>query len=147
MIPNFLIAGTMKGGTTSLWYGLRQHPDVFMPEEKELNFFKSSAGNYQNGIEWYKQKFEGHDGESAVGEASPRYMAFEEVPRRVHEMNPNMRFIFVLRDHVDRAYSHYWHMLRQANETLSFEEAVDREADRIQLRYAGLLRRPVSDFH
>lgn len=132
MLPNFLIVGTQKAGTTSLWNYLRQHPDVFMPEVKEVNFFKSSARNYDCGLEWYESFFDGHSGEKAVGEASPRYMMYEEVPARIAKMDSTVRLIFILRNPVDRAYSHYWHSVRDGYETLSFEEAIEQENFRIE---------------
>src|SRR5207253_543932 len=59
MLPNFLVIGAMKAGTTSLWAYLRQHPDVFMPEDKELNFFVTKVGHWDKGVDWYKSMFEG----------------------------------------------------------------------------------------
>lgn len=132
MLLNFLIVGIQKGGTTSLWSYFRAHPDVFMPETKEVNFFRSSADNWEWGVEWYEQLFEGHDGERAVVEASPRYMYYENVPARIRQVNEDMRLVVVLQNPVDRAYSHYWHTVRNGEDDLPFEEAIERETERVQ---------------
>lgn len=67
-LPTFIISGAPKSGTSSLWSYVRQHPNVFMPDPKEIGFFDY---NYDRGLEWYRKKFRGHDGEEAVGEATP----------------------------------------------------------------------------
>lgn len=123
MRPNFLVCGTQKGGTTSLYHYLRQHPQVFMPAEKELNYFND---HYDRGPEWYARFFAGHEGQPAVGEASPLYMWRPEVPARVARAIPGARLIFLLRDPIERAYSHYWYNVSRGIQDArqSFSEAV-----------------------
>ena len=105
MLPNFIICGAQKGGTTSLYHYLRQHPEIFMPEEKEVDFF---ANNIEKGVAWYEAFFEGAEGYGAVGEASPNYMWREETVDGMSKMVPDARLIFILRNPIRRAYSNYW---------------------------------------
>jgi len=117
-LPNFIISGAPKAGTSSLWSYVRQHPNVFMPDPKEIGFFDY---NYDRGTEWYEKKFSGHNGEEAIGEATPWYMCddrAERVPERMHEVRPNVRLVFILRDPVDRAHSNFWDNFR--NGEISF---------------------------
>lgn len=108
-LPDFILAGAPKAGTSSLWNYIRQHPDVFMPEDKELFFFDFK---YDRGVEWYKQCFDGHADESAIGEATVWYMRWQPVPERMHAVLPDVKLIFVLRNPIDRARSNFWHDFR-----------------------------------
>lgn len=128
MLPNFIIPGAMKSGTTALRIYLAQHPDIYMAN-KEIHFFDQ---NFEKGIEWYEKFFDGWDGEKAIGEKSPSYLYDEKTPERIYKLLPNVKLIFVLRNPVDRAYSHYWHNARVGKEMLSFEEAIEREEERIK---------------
>ena len=128
-LPNFIICGTQKGGTTSLYYYLEEHPQIFMSPKKEVHYFDL---NYHRGIEWYKKHFKNATSKhKAIGEASPSYMYFEEVPERIHEVLPDVKLIFILRNPVDRAYSHYWHEVKLGYEWLSFEDAIRVEKERL----------------
>jgi hypothetical protein len=104
-LPNFIIAGAPKAGTTSLYHYLRLHPDIFLPYRKEIMFFDM---NFKKGIDWYKKHFRNYSGEKLIGEMSPTYMANVDVPARIHAVIPNVKIIFILRNPIDRAYSHYW---------------------------------------
>lgn len=111
-LPNFVISGAPKSGTSSLWSYVRQHPNIFMPDPKEIGFFDY---NYGKGIEWYREKFSGHNGEKSIGEATPWYMCddrAEWVPERMHEVRPHIKLVFILRDPVDRAHSNFWDNFR-----------------------------------
>ncbi len=128
-LPNFLICGTMKGGTTSLYHYLKDHPEIYFPRIKEVHYFNS---NYHKGIEWYKRFFRGVTlRHKAIGEVTPAYMYFEDVPERIHEVLPDVKLIFILRNPIKRAYSHYWHSVRRGAEFLPFEEAIKIEKERI----------------
>ena len=107
MLPNFLICGIEKGGTSSLYYYLKAHPEVFMASKKEINFF---SYNYFRGVGWYEAHFDGAESADAHarGEASPLYMAHPEVPRRIAHTIPEAKLLFVLRNPIERAYSEYW---------------------------------------
>lgn len=105
MLPNFLICGIQKGGTTSLYNYLRQHPEVYMPHTKEINYFNL---NYEKGQDWYESHFELDADRRAIGEASPLYMWYPEVAERLAQLLPEAKLIFVLRNPIERAYSNYW---------------------------------------
>jgi len=104
MLPNFLIIGAEKGGTTWLYEKLRRHPEVYMPGVKELYFFNNDGGEGKT-REWYEKHFEAAP---AIGEATPKYMYDEHAPRRIADMVPDMKLIACLRHPTDRVYSHYW---------------------------------------
>jgi hypothetical protein len=111
-IPNFLIIGAMKAGTTSLYKYLRSNPQVFMPAKEEPNFFvdEEDVGRWNRGLGWYEQLFEGAEEAVAVGEASPKYTNYphhEGVPARVAKVIPDARLIYLVRHPIERIVSHY----------------------------------------
>lgn len=106
MLPNFLIIGAVKAGTTWLSVNLRQHPDIFMAAEKEVKFF---TRHYEKGVDWYAAHFAEWNGQTAVGEATPLYLARSYVPARIKKtLGDNLKFIVSLRHPVDRAHSAFW---------------------------------------
>jgi len=131
MLPNFIICGTQKGGTTTLYHFLRSHPEIYMPHVKEIHFFDL---NFHKGIEWYKKFFtySKYKSYKAIGEATPLYMYLREVPERIHYYLPSVKLIFILRHPVDRAYSHYWHEISLGYEYLSFRNAILCEQKRLK---------------
>ena len=154
-LPTFLIIGTMKGGTTSLHRYLRQHPDVFMPEQKELNFFLDEyAGppidppeerNWSRGFTWYERQFAGAEDERAVGEASAnytRYPTYPGVAERIAKIVPEMKLIYLMRNPIDRVLSHYLHDFAKGREQQPVDIAVRRD-DRYLApsRYAAQVER------
>lgn len=132
-LPNFLIIGAAKSGTTALYHLIRQHPDVFMSKVKEPGFF-ANDDQYEKGIDWYCHTYFRHaEGSKARGEASTRYLASNRAPHRVWEdLGPEVRLLAVLRNPVERAWSLYWHLVRDGFEELTFSEALAREQDRIR---------------
>ena len=126
-LPNFLIAGAMKSGTTSLQRWLNEHPQVFMSEVKELFFFERDD-LWERGPEWYANQFAGADGAVAVGEATPNYMFLPAAIDRIASVLSGARFVITLRDPVERAYSHYLHWVeREVRERRSFATAIEDE--------------------
>ncbi len=138
--PTFLIIGTMKGGTTSLHRYLRQHPEVFMPERKELNFFLDEyAGppidppeerNWSRGLTWYERQFAGAERERAVGEASAnysRYPTYPGVAERIAAVAPNVKIVYLVRNPIDRVFSHYLHDVANGREKCPLHIAVRRD--------------------
>lgn len=118
MLPNFLIIGAQKSGTTWLARLLRQHPDVFMPPG-EIHFF-DKAHNYRNGLGWYEAHFAGANGRRAIGEKTPDYLWADgrgveghlpDVHRHIHDALPDARLIAVLRNPVERAVSAVKHII------------------------------------
>jgi hypothetical protein len=127
-LPDFVVIGAQKCGT-SFFYGLlTRHPSVERAAVKEVHYFDQQE-NFAKGIEWYRRNFptpRREDGQRTItGEASPSYLISRHAPERMAEVVPDVRLIALLRNPVDRAYSHYHMAARNGNETRSFEEAVD----------------------
>ncbi len=130
-MPNFLIIGTQKGGTTSLYNYLIQHPQILAASAKEVHFFDF---NFSKGINWYRSQFPAIvDNQNTItGEASPYYLFHPLVPARVYQHFPQLKLIVLLRDPITRALSHYYHEVRLGFENLSLSEAISKEAERMQ---------------
>jgi hypothetical protein len=145
ILPSFLIIGAQRAGTTSLFNYLLRHPDVAGPSGgdsavwwvKETHFFDEK---FTKGTDWYRSFFplastreryrkRGHD--LLAGEATPYYMFHPAVPARVAATLPDVKLIALLRDPVERAYSHYQMMSRTGREKLGFEGALAAEPERL----------------
>lgn len=140
-IPNLLVAGAQKGGTTTLHDCLSRHPQVFMTAEKELHYFyhdsrraEDQPGTKPPNRRWLYGRFD-HDKARAArwrGESTPYYLFHPRVPERVARELPGLRCILLLRDPADRALSHYKMMRRFGMEDApTFEQAVDLEPQRL----------------
>jgi Sulfotransferase domain len=138
MMPDFIIIGGQKCGTTFLYRYLSEHPSIAAATRKELHFFDL---NVDKGMAWYRSHFPlkvyarlfeaRHQQRLFTGEASPAYLFYPHVPRRIAELLPPVKLIALLRNPIDRAYSHYKHNVRRKRESLSFEEAIAQEAQRL----------------
>jgi len=126
--PDFIIVGTQRGGTTSLYRYLIQHAEIGRAYRKEVHFFDRY---FDKGIEWYLAYFPLRGEFPVVGEASPYYLFHPEAPARILAAVPQAKFIVMLRNPVDRAYSQYHMKVEQGLETLPFEEAIAREPERL----------------
>ena len=145
MLPNFLIIGAPKSGTTSLAYYLQQHPDVFMCPFKECCFFLAEHSRLQfdgpgdrelnerivTDISAYEQLFNTVSTETAVGEATVWYMYAPQAATNIKRHIPDVRIIAVLRNPVERALSSYSMTVREGRETCSLEDALAQEEQRI----------------
>lgn len=142
-LPTFFIIGAAKSGTTTLHTELIKHPDIFLSANKEPMFF-SSDEKYGKGMRWYSNNFFKNAGQhSELGEATPHYLYWaEKVAPRIseHFKADQVRFIVILRNPVERAYSWYWNMVREGNEKLDFEQAIEQEPSRL-LEHENKLRR------
>lgn len=131
-LPDFLIIGAQKSGTTSLYDHLAQHPAVRPSATKEVHYFDRE---YARGQRWYRGHFaldaRARRSGLVTGEATPAYLLFPLAPARARRLVPDARLVAVLRDPVDRAFSHYQHEVAKGHEQCSFEEALDREAARL----------------
>jgi hypothetical protein len=147
ILPSFLVIGAQRAGTTSFFSNLCRHPQVGRPAGKELHFFNY---DYWRGVTWYRAFFptvaarqlarlRGSD--LVTGEATPYYLFHPAGPARVAETLPDVKLIVLLRNPVDRAYSHYQKMCRMGVERLSFENALAAE----ERRLAGEQERLASD--
>ena len=118
-LPNFIIFGVGRSGTTSFYRYLRQHPDVFMSPVKETNYYAPEAPPEKRPATTpadYERFFARAAAERAIGEASPRYFNSPTAPQRIHDDLPGVRLIVSVRNPADRAYSMYLAMLREAYE-------------------------------
>ncbi|WP_446384391.1 sulfotransferase family protein [Coleofasciculus sp. E2-BRE-01] len=143
-LPNFLVIGAAKAGTTSLYYYLKQHPQIFMTTRKEPRFFalkdiqldfrgpaqginKTSVTNYNE----YCNLFNEVTNEIAIGEASTIYLYDPRAPKLIKHYIPDVKLIAILRDPIERAYSSFSHLTRDGYETLTFLQALREEKARI----------------
>jgi hypothetical protein len=143
-IPNFYILGAAKCGTTSLYHYLSVHPSIYMSDNKEPHYF-DNHDVFNRGVEAYiNDNYSRHTNEVS-GEATPTYFSNSDVviPRMKALYGDeflNLKFIVIVRDPVDRCWSHYLHMKRIGNEFLSFREAIKQEHSRLKeepLRWVG----------
>jgi hypothetical protein len=135
--PDFIIIGAQRSGTTALYNTLAQHACIAPAIKKEVHFFDV---NFKKGFSWYRAHFPSYAykyvqkvrGRAfATGEASPYYIFHPHVPKRVSDLTPEVKLIALLRNPADRAYSHYHHEVRKGFETLSFENAIEKEKERL----------------
>ena len=149
VLPDFLIIGAKKSGTTSLYRYLSNHPLILPASTKEIGFFDRY---FQKGENWYRMNFpsfftklfskkEKHGIKFLTGEATPTYIYHPHAPKRVLEINPNVKLIVILRNPIDRALSHYkMEFEAHKTESLSFEEAIEQEENRIENELEKMLK-------
>jgi hypothetical protein len=125
--PNFLVIGAQKAGTTSLWHYLIQHPQIELSAQKELHYFDREEDYPDH--DWYRSHFTGD--RPASGEITPIYCYWPGAIKRIHAFQPTMRLIFILRNPIDRAISHYWMEYQREQETLSLRDALEAEEARL----------------
>ncbi|GAB64080.1 MAG: hypothetical protein DWB56_04430 [Candidatus Jettenia sp.] len=130
-LPTFFVVGVQKAGTTTLHDWLIQQSEVCLPRLKETHFF-SRKDIYNRGLNWYLNQFPKYKDNVIVGEVDPDYIFYEEAPLRIRELVESPKFIFIFRNPIDRAYSHYLMSFSRGYETLSFKEALIVEASRCE---------------
>lgn len=132
-LPDFIIIGAQKCGTSSLYEYLAQHPQIRAARKKEIHFFDSPA--FRRGLNWYRAHFPMAStlraGSLLTGEASPFYLFYPRCHERVFQVVPDVKLIVMMRNPVDRALSHYNHQRRHGREPLSFEDALAAEETRL----------------
>lgn len=126
-LPNFLCVGAEKAGTTPLWLMLGQHPDIYMPPQKETAFF-SRTRRYEGPLFYEAVEFSGYRGQPVLGELTPEYMRTPGVARAVREALGRIKIIICLREPVRRAFSHYLQCLRLMEDNRSFAAACRHDA-------------------
>ena len=127
-LPEFLVIGAQRSGTTSLYSDLAKHPQIVPAIGKELQYFTLF---HRRSLSWYSGHFPRHEKDQMSFEASPYYLFHPYVPERVQAVLPTVKCIVLLRNPIDRAHSHYLHTQRLGHEPLSFEEALTCEAQRM----------------
>jgi hypothetical protein len=167
-LPDFIIGGAMKSGTTSLHHMLSAQPGVFIPEpeifffdiddfEQHAEFFVTRGGEWvsqdyearhEEYLAWYGRFFAGAPPDAMIGEDSTTYLAAREAAARIRALLPQVRMIFLLRDPASRTYSHYWHLVRSGRVTLNFEETLRHEPHTLVQRsvYRPLVQRYLDRF-
>lgn len=139
-LPDFIIAGTQKGGTASLYSYIIQHPQVIPSLKREIHYFDIY---YKKGILWYRGHFPSitklRNKFFVTGESTPYYMFHPHAMKRLHSLLPDIKLIILLRDPVKRAISHYFHEVRRDREPLSMVDAFKNEEERIDAEYKKML--------
>jgi hypothetical protein len=152
--PNFVVIGAAKAGTTSLHRWLAQHPDVFVPRQKELHFFAApwlrenckGPGDARTLLDvpadWdaYLAHYAGANGHRAIGDTSPSYFAWWPSRDAIRDRLGPVKIVLLLRDPVEKAYSQYMHLVRDGRETLSFADGLAAEPGRTAQGYGALWR-------
>lgn len=124
VLPNLIIIGAMKCGTTTLHHHLNLHPKIFMSREKELDFFVYEL-KWKRRLEWYKSHFVGEA--TIYGESSPNYTNYPYwagVPERMYSIVPEAKLIYILRDPIERIISHYTHRYAAGKESQPISRAL-----------------------
>ena len=147
LLPDFLLIGTQRGGTTALYHYLQTHPCIKAATTTDTHFFEKK---FNKGLTWYRGHFPTsierytmqHLRRQAflTGEASSSYLFYPHAPKRVAQTVPRVKLIVLLRNPVDRAYSQYFHAIELGHETSSFAEAIQDEEERTAQERAKILQ-------
>lgn len=150
-LPNFLIIGAAKSGTSALYHYIRRHPEIYMSPRKETHFFAfENTDPATNGpgdtipgaitnMNDYRQLFDGVRDEKAIGEASPTYIYLPIACERIRYHIPDVRMIAILRNPVDRAFSAFMHLTRDGREPVAdFGQALALEEERIKMNWGPI---------
>lgn len=140
-LPNFIVIGAQKAGTTSIYKVLSKHPEVQMASQEEVSFFDNEA-RFQKGLSFYSSHFSDVEPGRIQGEVSPLYLCYEKSPKRIADVLPEVKLIASLRNPVDRAFSAWRMQVTKGSETRPFLKAVREEAMYIEYgRYYQQLMR------
>jgi len=154
-VPGFLVVGAPKAGTSSLYQYLQEHPEIYLPKQKELHYWSSEAlsentlgpgdqaalPNVVTTWRDYCRRYEAATLEKQLGDVSPSYLYFyNRVIPELKRKLPAVKIIIILRDPIERACSNYLHQQRLTYETLSFTEALDCEVNRAAEGYSDFWR-------
>lgn len=161
--PESYLIGAQKAGTTTLAYLLNQHPQLTIGQTKEPHFF---TDNWSKGLDWYRKQFPDSSNTICMDASTSYSMApltegwkhrdpriYEDIPARVHSVSPEAKFIYLLRDPVERTYSGYWHDVRMGVRNGEFRTVVQSDPFYLDVSdYHGQLLRwleyfPLSSFH
>jgi hypothetical protein len=141
MLPNFLIIGAARCGTSTLYTYLQSHPQIYLrPNKRPEPHFFFKDDEYLKGIDYYLRSYFPVSGVwRAIGEASTSYIFGSAVPARIFRHLPDVRLVVMLRNPIDRAFSNYWHSVRSGLEKLDFATAIERERVRnLEIEGTGL---------
>lgn len=145
--PNFLLLGAPRCGTSWISKNLMHHPEIYLPEKKEIHYFD---WNLEKGLDWYKKQFRGIGTYFFVGEATPSYLALNNGPQLIYEaLGKDLKFIVCVRDPVERLYSRYWNTVAKYkhNSGKSFRSKIEEKPEFInEGKYALHLENYFSKF-
>lgn len=150
-MPNFLIIGAAKSGTSALYHYIRHHPEIYMSPRKETHFFAfeniepatNGPGDTVPGavtkMDEYLSLFAGVKHEKVIGEASPTYIYLPRACERIKIHTPEAKMVAILRNPTDRAYSAFMHLIRDGREPVAdFAQALEKEDDRIRQNWGPI---------
>lgn len=130
----FFCVGAQKAGTSTLHDIIQQNPSINLPKRKETHFFRDDD-KYAQGLDYYFKLFEKKKKCDNYGEIDPEYLYFEKCAQRILDTFQQVKIVLLLRDPIDRAYSHYLMTKSRGHETLSFEEAISSEGERLKTHF------------
>ena len=130
-LPSFFVIGMQKSATTTVHNWLSEHKELCLPLNKETHFF-SNVTLFEKGIEWYLENFENINSSSILGEVDPSYIFIDKSLNRIKEKIFNPKFIIIIRNPLERSYSHYCMNKYKGYEEFSFSEAIECESFRIK---------------
>ena len=148
VLPDFYILGGQKCGTTSMFMYLTKHPAILSPNAKDIRFFDKY---FFKGVNWYRVNFPTKSTKSSLsknfkrvltGEATERYLDHPHAADRIKQVTPKAKFIILLRNPIERSYSHYTMIARRNAESLTFEKAIQEKKDRIVSLYQKMIDDP-----
>ena len=144
-LPDFLCVGAQKSGSSTLYWWLKQHPQLSMSFDKESKFLDR---HYKKGELWYRHQFPLASSEKLAGDNTPYYLFHPIVPQRAHSLCPDAKVIMILRNPINRAFSQYQMECRKGREVhTSFEAAIEGELERISMAKDELLADPLGYHH
>jgi hypothetical protein len=138
--PNFIIAGASKAGTGWLRQCLIEHPDVYIPEGPTIDYFSRNFGKERS---WYLSHFRAARNRQRVGEKSTSYIISKNVPERIYKLDPDIDLYFVLRDPIQRAYSHYKMLLRAGKVSKNVDDVLSKDSSLVK---EGLYNKNINRF-
>ena len=126
-LPNLICPGAPKAGTTTLYNLFSMHPDIYVSDYKELYYF-SNDKIFSKGLGWYMRNFNGYDGKKYIADVTPFYLASLKAPERMYkQLGGDVKFILMLRNPAERAYSQYLMQYREGKEIRVFEDVISDE--------------------
>lgn len=138
-LPDFIVIGAMKCGTTSLWEYLKQHPQICIPHDiKNIEYFDSNE-NWHKGISFYKSHFKADEKTKSIGELSTEYTKYphvKNVAKNIHTTLPDVKFIYLIRHPIERLISHYIHSVGAAKEYRDINTALQNTKDNPYILYS-----------
>lgn len=138
-LPTFIVPGAQKSGTTWLFECLDEHPEIYVPRQKELHYFcpmdECRFSTCDKGLTWYRERFPDAENIKAAGDLSTDYMYYPGIARQLYDLNKNLKIIFLLRNPVDRSYSAYWMWRRHKSDLPPFKTMIANDSSLVRRGY------------